>query len=99
MKYSSHRSATLFQPATTSLKKKYGSHLKDLIPTEQSRLYLYGDKMSTPELVGRKSAHVVFMTAYGALAPGLGVTAEWREMPVASPERTARSSSGLSANS
>jgi hypothetical protein len=33
------------------LKSCYGSRLIDLVPTERSRLYLYGDQLSSPQIV------------------------------------------------
>lgn len=40
-----------FAEVATILKAKYGSQLTDVIPTESSHLYLYGDKLSAPDLV------------------------------------------------
>lgn len=40
-----------FEEVAEILKAKYGSHLTDLIPTERSETYLYGDKMSAPRFV------------------------------------------------
>lgn len=41
-----------FAEVARILKSKYGSRLTDLVPTEQSHLYLYGDRLSSPEFVG-----------------------------------------------
>jgi hypothetical protein len=35
----------------TVLKRRYGAAIKDLVPTPDSLLYLYGDKFSAPEKV------------------------------------------------
>jgi hypothetical protein len=40
-----------FAEVARVLKAKYGSQLRDVIPTEHSYLYLYGDKLSAPDLV------------------------------------------------
>lgn len=40
-----------FGEVATILKEKYGNRLKDLIPTEESHLYLYGDRLSAPQKV------------------------------------------------
>ncbi len=42
-----------FAEVARILKAKYGSHVKDLIPTERSRLYLYGDRLSALEFIDR----------------------------------------------
>lgn len=46
-----YEGAWRFEEVATILKAKYGSHLKDLEPTERSLLYLYGDRFSTIEEV------------------------------------------------
>jgi len=42
-----------FKEVARILKAKYGSRLKDMVPTEQSYQYLYGDRLSAPEFVDR----------------------------------------------
>jgi len=42
-----------FEEVLGILKKKYGKHLRDLVPTQASVLYLYGDRLWTPEAVQR----------------------------------------------
>lgn len=42
-----------FAEVARILKAKYGSHLIDLIPTEQGHLYLYGDRLRAPEFIDR----------------------------------------------
>ncbi len=48
-----------FAEVATILKAKYGSQLTDVIPTESSHLYLYGDKLSAPKLV-KDTRHQLF---------------------------------------
>jgi len=33
------------------LRERYGTALRDLVPTDSSKTYLYGDRMSAPETV------------------------------------------------
>ena len=40
-----------FREIVLILREKYGERLADVIPTETSELYLYGDKLSAPEHV------------------------------------------------
>lgn len=40
-----------FDEVARILKSKYGSRLTDLVPTDESHLYLYGDRLGSPELV------------------------------------------------
>ena len=40
-----------FREIVLILRRKYGERLADVIPTEASELYLYGDKLSAPEHV------------------------------------------------
>lgn len=40
-----------FEEVAEILKTKYGPRLKDVIPTKQSWMYLYGDKSRAPEFV------------------------------------------------
>jgi len=40
-----------FEQILVILKKKYGKHLRHLIPTQASVLYLHGDRLWTPEAV------------------------------------------------
>jgi hypothetical protein len=35
------------------LRKRYGTALRDLIPTPASELYLYGDELSSPRLIAQ----------------------------------------------
>jgi hypothetical protein len=42
-----------FEEIAAMLKARYGERLHDLIPTEASELYLYGDKLSGPDRVER----------------------------------------------
>ncbi len=42
-----------FEEILVILKKKYGKHLRDLVPTKTSALYLHGDRLWTPEAVQR----------------------------------------------
>ena len=39
-----------FVDALKILKKKYGRALVDVIPTERAQLYLWGDRLSAPEI-------------------------------------------------
>lgn len=48
-----------FAEVARILKSKYGSQLTDVIPTERSHLYLYGDKLSAPDFV-RDTRHILF---------------------------------------
>ena len=45
-----YEGAWRFAQVATILKAKYGSRLKDLVPTERSCLYLYGDKVDPKEV-------------------------------------------------
>ena len=35
------------------LKARYGKRLKDVVPTQRSKLYLYGDRLSAPDIVDK----------------------------------------------
>lgn len=42
-----------FMAVAEILKAKYGNALKDLVPTDESRMYLYGDRLSSPGQIER----------------------------------------------
>lgn len=42
-----------FAEVARILKAKYGLRLKDVVPTERSQMYLWGDRISAPEFVDR----------------------------------------------
>lgn len=42
-----------FERVATILKDKYGSRLKELVPTSRSELYLYGDSLTADDKVAR----------------------------------------------
>jgi hypothetical protein len=40
-----------FEQVAKIVREKYGVHVKDLVPTHSSELYLYGDVLSSPDMV------------------------------------------------
>lgn len=48
-----------FMAVAEILKAKYGDALKDLVPTDESRMYLYGDRLSSPGQI-EKFRHKLF---------------------------------------
>jgi hypothetical protein len=57
-----------FEEVADLLLRKYGQRLTDLVPTEVSKLYLYGDRISAPKLVDAVRERIRANHAAGGIA-------------------------------